>query len=91
MRTHSPAQVATRSMTDAQKQAQLAERIAADHVINEAHLAQFRATVALCQVAYRANLSPAELHGLDMQLARGADPVALLESITISTPQGETP
>ena len=64
-------------MTKAQKTAVIAERIAAEHAVNEAHLARYRATVAMWQHADAAGLTPAERHALDMALARGGDPTFL--------------
>ena len=49
----------------------------ADHAVNEAHAARFKATVAMWQHADAAGLTPAELHALDMALARGGDPAVL--------------
>ena len=74
MLTNSPAQQVTRRMTPAQKAAILDERIAADHAINEAHAARYRATVAMWRHAYEAQLTPAAMHALDMALAHGGDP-----------------
>jgi hypothetical protein len=74
MRTNTAAQQTTRRMTSAAKAAMMAERIAADHAANEAHAARFNATSAMWTAAYAAGLTPAELHALDMALARGADP-----------------
>jgi len=77
MLTNSPRQQEVRRMTRAQKAAMLAERIAADHAVNEAHLARFRATRAMWQHADAAGLTPAERHALDMALMQGGDPTYL--------------
>lgn len=77
MLTNSARQQATRRMTRDQKAAMLAERIAADHAANEAHLARFRATRAMWLHADAAGLTPAERHALAMALMQGADPTFL--------------
>jgi hypothetical protein len=74
MLTNTPRQQATRRMTAAQKDAMIAERIAADHAVNEAHAARYRATVAMWRHAYEAGLTAAERHALDMALMQGGDP-----------------
>jgi hypothetical protein len=77
MLTNSPGQQATRRMTPAQKDAMLAERIAADTQARREHERNFQATRAMWQHADAAGLTAAERHALDMALMRGADPVYL--------------
>ena len=90
MLTNSPRQQEVRRMTPAQKVAMLAERIAQDHAVNEAHLARFRATRDLWAAAHAAGLSPADLHALDMALMRGGDPTDLRKMVAVyPTTQGD--
>ena len=77
MRTNTARQQTTRRMTDEQKVHNMALLIAQDHEVNEAHEARFRAIVAMWQHAYAADLTPAELHALDMALMQGGDPAVL--------------
>lgn len=81
MQTNSPAQQTTRRMTPAQKDAMLAERIAADTAARLAHEADFRAKQDFWHDARAAGLTPAELHALDMELAHGADVADLRASL----------